>query len=202
MLFFHDNMWFSVVLTVTSILSRLLLDKATYYSRYEFQSKMWSEKYTFWHSTAGSPMGSTKVFPECIAWCYMYIIDFLSEKFDYSSNRRGVNTVKKPGNLSMAWIDVRKAYDSIDHKWLKEMMILHKFPQWLSSVVQRISARWNTWINARTRQGDEVSEIIKFNKDLPQGDALFPRLFTLCINPIAWKLKAAEGYRPNPSAKK
>lgn len=86
---------FPWLLTVTSILSRLLLDKATYYSRYEFQSKMWSEKYTFWHSTAGSPMGSTKVFPECIAWCYMYIIDFLREKFDYSSNRRGVNTVKK-----------------------------------------------------------------------------------------------------------
>ena len=95
----------------------------------------------------------------------------------------------------MAWIDVRKAYDSIDHKWLKEMRILHKFRQWLSRVVQRISARWNTRINARTRQGDEVSEMIKFNEGLPQGDALCPRLFTLCINPIAWKLKAAEGYR-------
>ena len=106
-------------------------------------------------------------------------------------------------NLSMAWIDVRKDYDSIDHKWLKEMMILHKFPQWISRVVQRISARWNTRINARARQGDEVSEMIKLNKGLPQGDALCPRLFTLCINPIAWKLKAAEGYRlSKPISKK
>ena len=30
---------------------------------------------------------------------------------------------------------------------------------------------------------------------MPQGDALCPRLFTLCINPVAWKLSAAEGYQ-------
>ena len=31
-------------------------------------------------------------------------------------------------NLSMAWIDVEKAYDSVAHGWLEEMMILHRFP--------------------------------------------------------------------------
>ena len=28
-------------------------------------------------------------------------------------------------NLSMVWIDAKKAYDSVDHGWLEEMMILH-----------------------------------------------------------------------------
>ena len=46
-----------------------------------------------------------------------------------------------------------------------------------------------------TKQGVEISERIAFRKGLPQGDALCPRLFTLCLNPIAWKLKASEGYR-------
>ena len=32
-------------------------------------------------------------------------------------------------------------------------------------------------------------------KGLPQGDALCPRLFTLCLNPGAWRLRATEGYR-------
>ena len=32
-------------------------------------------------------------------------------------------------------------------------------------------------------------------KGLPQGDALCPRLFTLCLNPVAWRLRATEGYR-------
>ena len=32
-------------------------------------------------------------------------------------------------------------------------------------------------------------------KGLPQGDPLGPRLFTLCLNPVAWRLRATEGYR-------
>ena len=31
-------------------------------------------------------------------------------------------------NLSVAWIDVRKAYDCVDHDWLKKIMWLHKYP--------------------------------------------------------------------------
>ena len=41
----------------------------------------------------------------------------------------------------------------------------------------------------------EASEIIKFRKGLPQGDAVCPRLFTVCLNPIAWTISASEGYR-------
>ena len=32
-------------------------------------------------------------------------------------------------------------------------------------------------------------------KGPPQGDPLCPRLFTLCLNPVAWRLRATEGYR-------
>ena len=32
-------------------------------------------------------------------------------------------------NLSMAWIDVQKAYDSVDHQWLKQMFNLQRFPR-------------------------------------------------------------------------
>ena len=32
-------------------------------------------------------------------------------------------------NLIVAWIDVRKAYDCVDHDWLKKIMWLHKFPK-------------------------------------------------------------------------
>ena len=42
--------------------------------------------------------------------------------------------------------------------------------------------------------GQETSETIRFKKALPQGDSLCPRLFT-SMNPIAWALKATEGYR-------
>lgn len=44
-------------------------------------------------------------------------------------------------------------------------------------------------------KGNELSPSIRFKRGLPQGDALFSRLFTLCINLVAWKLSSAKGYR-------
>ena len=32
---------------------------------------------------------------------------------------------RRRGNLNMAWIDVKKDYDSIEHRWLVEMMSVH-----------------------------------------------------------------------------
>ena len=97
--------------------------------------------------------------------------------------------------LSMAWVDVAKAYDSIDHEWLDEMMILHRFPTWLKNVTSKLSASWNTRIQCKTDKGAETSDVIRFKSGLPLGDALCPRLFTLCMNPVAWILKATEGYK-------
>ena len=87
-------------------------------------------------------------------------------------------------NLSMEWIDVRKAYDSVDHHWLREMFSLHRFPKWIGNLIERLSTKWNTRITVRKKRGVETSERIMFYKGLPQGDALCLNLFTLCLNPI------------------
>ena len=70
-------------------------------------------------------------------------------------------------NLSMVWIDVKKAYDSVDHKWLVEMMAVHRFPDWVGKMVNRPCATWNTRIVVTTKKGKETSDLIKFNKGLP-----------------------------------
>ena len=98
-------------------------------------------------------------------------------------------------NLSMAWVDVSKAYDSVAHAWLCEMMELHRFPAWLGKVVTKLCASWKTKIVTRTMVGEETSETIQFKRSLPQGDSLCPRLITSCLNPIAWALKETEGDR-------
>ena len=74
-------------------------------------------------------------------------------------------------------------------------MIIHRYPTWLCRTTKSLSRSWNTRIVVITRNGREASEIIKFRKGLPQGDALCPRLFTVCLNPIAWKISGSEGYR-------
>ena len=97
-------------------------------------------------------------------------------------------------SLSMAWVDVTKAYDTVDHDWLCEMMEVHRFPGWLGGVVTKLCSTWNTKIVTTTKLGKEISETIQFKRGLPQGDSLCPRLFTICLNPNAWSLKATEGY--------
>ena len=76
-----------------------------------------------------------------------------------------------------------------------EMFTLHRFPIWFAKVMEKLANSWNTRIVAQTTQGKEISPTIRFKKGLPQGDALCPMLFILCLNPIAWKVRATEGYR-------
>ena len=95
----------------------------------------------------------------------------------------------------MAWIDVKKAYDSVDHDLLNGVMLLHRFPGWFSRVIAKLCRSWNTRVMVVTKKGKETSEPIRFNKEWAQGDALCPRLFTVCLNPIAWTISATEGYR-------
>jgi len=80
---------------------------------------------------------------------------------------------------SMAWIDVKNTYDSVDHEWLVEMMDVHRFPSWLCRVVKCLCDSWSTREVAKTRCGHEISEVIQLTRGLPQGDSLCPRLFTL-----------------------
>lgn len=95
----------------------------------------------------------------------------------------------------MAWIHVRKAYDSVHHGWLRQIMRVQRFSDWMCEVVSKLCAYWNTRVVTKTKSGSERSELTCFNTGLSQGDALCPRLFTLCLNPVAWKLSSSEGYK-------
>lgn len=65
----------------------------------------------------------------------------------------------------------------------------------MTSSASYVHDSWNTKIAAHTMKGNELSPSIRFKRGLSQEDALFSRLFTLCINLVAWKLSSAEGYR-------
>ena len=70
--------------------------------------------------------------------------------------------------------------------------MIKRFPAWLCKVVGKLCKSWNTKLVTAKRKGVEISEPIKFNKGLPQGDALCPRLFIVCLNSEAWKISATE----------
>ena len=48
----------------------------------------------------------------------------------------------------MAWIDLKRAYDSVDHGWLNGVM-LHRFPTQMYRVIAKLWRSWNTssWLS-------------------------------------------------------
>ena len=45
---------------------------------------------------------------------------------------------KHKRNLSLGWVDVRRAYDFVDHRWVNKIMLVHKFPVWICEVVRKL----------------------------------------------------------------
>ena len=62
-------------------------------------------------------------------------------------------------NLSMAWIDVAKAYDSVDHGWLPEMFTLHRFPIWFAKVMEKLANLCRKW-ESNPRPLDYISGVL------------------------------------------
>ena len=87
-------------------------------------------------------------------------------------------------------MDLREAYDTVDHRYLVEVLEVHRFPIWLIATIKNLCRCWNTRVTTRTKNGNETSNTISFERGLPHGDALF----TLYLNPLKWKLSATEGY--------
>ena len=121
--------------------------------------------------------------------CSGTVDNLLIDRMVCQDNLRGMR------NLSMAWVDVRKAFDKINHRWLGEMYELHRFPRSLGVEIRQLSNNWNTRIVVETRKGKETSEIIIFQRGLQQDNSFCLRFFTLCLNPIAWNLNTTEWYK-------
>jgi hypothetical protein len=90
----------------------------------------------------------------------------------------------KKKNLCCAWVDVRKAYDSLSHR----------FPLKLQKVLMKIIERWNILLMIPLEHLDVVTEPIYVKNGVLQGDPISADLYTLSKNPISWELRKNKGY--------
>ena len=73
-------------------------------------------------------------------------------------------------NLTMAWIDYKKAYDMVPHSWIIERLSLFGIELWINS---------------------ELGEV-EIKRGIFQGDSLFSLVFVLALIPLSLILRKAK----------
>ena len=58
----------------------------------------------------------------------------------------------------------------------------------------KVAKGTSTRLVSVTKTGKETSSPFHLKKALLQGDSLCPRLFTIYLNPLAWKIRTMKGY--------
>ena len=104
------------------------------------------------------------------------------------------DATKNANNISCVWIDLKKAFDSVAHNWLVTVLKDHGVNERPVCFIEKITILLKTTLIVPTEKGTEKVGPIRIQRGILQGDLLCVILFTLCINPIAWYLRATEGY--------
>ncbi|XP_044760181.1 uncharacterized protein LOC123317642 [Coccinella septempunctata] len=102
---------------------------------------------------------------------------------------------KKLRNISVAWIDYRKAFDSVPHTWLLKVLKMHGVHEKLIHLLRFLMQTWRTSLLIRTGDGMKQSRSIKIRRGVFQGDTLSAIWFCMAINPLSALLRNTEyGY--------
>ncbi|KAI4293483.1 hypothetical protein PAPHI01_2757, partial [Pancytospora philotis] len=88
--------------------------------------------------------------------------------------------------LRTTWIDVKKAFDSVDHTYLLECIDRLELPAWILSFLRGITQRWEVSI----RSGRDEVLRKRMKRGILQGDSLSPLLFVLCLDPLSRRLNS------------
>ena len=98
------------------------------------------------------------------------------------------DATKNNKNLSCTWINVKKAFDSVSHVWFIEVLKMHTMNEKIVAFVESVMRSWTITLHVRTSAGNYNQEIgpLIIKRGILQGDAFCVKLFTLCLNPIAW----------------
>ena len=88
---------------------------------------------------------------------------------------------RRSTNLAMAWIDYKKAYDSVPHSWILECLELFKIHP---SIREFIATSMNHW-KIRLVANNQDIDTANIQRGIYQGDILSPLLFCIALNPLS-----------------
>ena len=106
------------------------------------------------------------------------------------------NCRKKNKNLSTAWIDYKKAFDSVPHEWILKLIELYKISPIISNFLRTSMTKWQTRLLLSHNNSTLKSDPIKIKCGIFQGDSLSPLLFCLALIPLSNELNnTGYGYK-------
>ena len=101
------------------------------------------------------------------------------------------NCGKAKRNLSIGFIDYKKAYDIMPHSWLKETLKMVGVADNIHRLLGQSMCNWKTVL---TSNGDTLGEV-SIQRGIFQGDSLSPLLFIIILIPLSMTLNSTNyGY--------
>ena len=102
---------------------------------------------------------------------------------------------KAKRNLSISWIDYRKAFDSVPHSWILKTMQIYKISPTLINFMKHSMSTWKTTMILNYSTGKIETNPIRIRNGIFQGDSLSPLLFCLALAPLSTLLNNTDmGY--------
>jgi len=99
---------------------------------------------------------------------------------------------RKKRNISTAWIDYKKAFDSIPHNWMVETLRMHKFDETTINFFEATMKNWKTSLTLNHTNGCIITDTFSINTGIFQGDSPSGVIFILCLLPLSWLLKESK----------
>ena len=94
---------------------------------------------------------------------------------------------KRHTNLSMAWIDYRKAYDLVPHSWVNECMEMFGIAENLRTFLQKSMQQWRLSLTAN---GEDLREVNVKRGDIPGRQSITIVLNVVPLSLILKKVNA------------
>ncbi|CAG4944763.1 unnamed protein product [Parnassius apollo] len=94
-------------------------------------------------------------------------------------------------NFSAAWIDYRKAFDSVPHAWLKRVLELYKIDCTVRDFLEQCMGQWSTILCYQGERMMAAENHIRIRRGIFQGDCLSPIWFCLSLNPLSTLLEGS-----------
>jgi hypothetical protein len=102
----------------------------------------------------------------------------------------------KKRNLSAAWVDYIKAFDSTPHSWLLEVLNLYKIHPAIIQMLSNCMKKWSTILQCSNKNKKIITKEIQIKRGIFQGDSLSPLWFCLALNPLSNLLnKSPNGFK-------